>query len=109
MDEMAKREINSDQFTDTAVALLAEANRAASRLRHEYIGTEHVLLSLTEGNVDEEPRKAAAMSVRGNRDGMPQPNGEPPRTEADRGRVSREPTFHGVQGGATWTKSFSSS
>ena len=52
MDEMPTSEMNSDQFTDNAVALLARANRAASRLRHEYIGTEHIVLALTEANVD---------------------------------------------------------
>jgi ATP-dependent Clp protease ATP-binding subunit ClpC len=44
--------MSSDRFTDTAVALLADANVAASRLRHEYIGTEHIVLALTERNVD---------------------------------------------------------
>ncbi|HTE45052.1 MAG TPA: Clp protease N-terminal domain-containing protein, partial [Gemmatimonadaceae bacterium] len=52
MDEMANVDMSSDQFTDSAVTLLADANRAASRLGHEYIGTEHIVLALTDGNVD---------------------------------------------------------
>ena len=34
-------------FTDEAFHLLAEARREADRLRHEYIGTEHLLLALS--------------------------------------------------------------
>jgi len=52
MDEMSASEMDSDQFTDDALALLAEANREANRLRHEYIGTEHIVLALTERDVD---------------------------------------------------------
>jgi ATP-dependent Clp protease ATP-binding subunit ClpC len=40
------------EFTDDALALLAEANREAARLRHEYIGTEHIVLALTDRDVD---------------------------------------------------------
>jgi hypothetical protein len=35
---------SSESFTDDALPLLAEADGEASRLGHEYIGTEHVVL-----------------------------------------------------------------
>ena len=35
------------QFTDSARQLIAKARAEAHRLRHEYIGTEHLLLALT--------------------------------------------------------------
>jgi ATP-dependent Clp protease ATP-binding subunit ClpC len=38
---------NQPQFADSAHLLLAKARGEADRLRHEYIGTEHLLLALT--------------------------------------------------------------
>src|SRR5437764_20241 len=35
-------------FTDAAGRLLADARGESDRLRHEYIGTEHVVLALTQ-------------------------------------------------------------
>jgi ATP-dependent Clp protease ATP-binding subunit ClpC len=35
-------------FTDDALRLLGEARAQAERLRHEYIGTEHVVLALAD-------------------------------------------------------------
>jgi ATP-dependent Clp protease ATP-binding subunit ClpC len=43
--------MDSDTFTNDALALLAEANREAARLHHEYIGTEHIVLALTDRDV----------------------------------------------------------
>jgi ATP-dependent Clp protease ATP-binding subunit ClpA len=37
-----------ERFTDRARKVLALANQEAQRLRHEYIGTEHILLGLIE-------------------------------------------------------------
>lgn len=45
----------SEHLDDDTVALLADANRAAGRLRHEYIGTEHIVLALAESNADTLP------------------------------------------------------
>ncbi len=45
-------DMSDPQFTDAALALLADANRVADRLCHEYIGTEHVVLALTERDID---------------------------------------------------------
>jgi ATP-dependent Clp protease ATP-binding subunit ClpC len=52
MDDMRAPEMDSTQFTDAALALLADANREANQLRHEYVGIEHIILALTERNVD---------------------------------------------------------
>ncbi|MBI3406975.1 MAG: hypothetical protein HY040_01280 [Planctomycetes bacterium] len=39
-----------ERFTDRARQVLQEANEEAKRFRHEYIGTEHVLLGLVKTN-----------------------------------------------------------
>ena len=51
MDEMPASEMDSAQFTDDTLAVLAEANREANQLCHEYIGTEHIVLALTDREV----------------------------------------------------------
>jgi ATP-dependent Clp protease ATP-binding subunit ClpC len=38
--------VDSDRFNEDALRLLAEADGEAARLRHEYVGTEHILLAL---------------------------------------------------------------
>ena len=38
--------VDRDRFNDDALQLLAEADGEAARLRHEYVGTEHILLAL---------------------------------------------------------------
>jgi ATP-dependent Clp protease ATP-binding subunit ClpC len=38
-------------FTDDARRLLADARAESDRLRHEFVGTEHVVLALTRGSV----------------------------------------------------------
>jgi len=52
MDEMRTSGADADRFTDNALAVLAEANRAAEWLGHEWVGTEHIVLALTERDVD---------------------------------------------------------
>jgi ATP-dependent Clp protease ATP-binding subunit ClpC len=38
--------IDRDRFSADALRLLLEADREAARLRHEYVGTEHIVLAL---------------------------------------------------------------
>ena len=38
--------LDRDRFNEDALQLLAEAEGEAARLRHEYVGTEHILLAL---------------------------------------------------------------
>ena len=47
--EVARMRVRNSQrqFADSARQLLAKARGEADRLRHEYIGTEHLLLALT--------------------------------------------------------------
>jgi hypothetical protein len=41
----------NEQFTDRARAVVAQAQREAQRLQHDYVGTEHLLLGLVEDGV----------------------------------------------------------
>jgi ATP-dependent Clp protease ATP-binding subunit ClpC len=49
---MSAAEMNPHQFTDTTVALIADANRAAGQLGHEHMGIEHIVLAMTARDVD---------------------------------------------------------
>jgi hypothetical protein len=51
----AREDMNPDSlpFTDEMTAILSEARSRSRELRHDYLGTEHILLAMTDsGNVE---------------------------------------------------------
>lgn len=58
-------EVAHVRFTDVARQLLAEARAEADRLRHDYVGTEHVVLAMTQD--EEATTLLARLGVDGDR------------------------------------------
>lgn len=54
---------NNVQLADDTLELIAEARQQAIRMRHEYIGTEHLLLALTRSDVDHTPSLLVELGV----------------------------------------------